>query len=232
MFRESARFYDAQYGFKDYAGEADVLVTIVTEEVPEARTWLDVACGTGKHLSFLTTRFDVQGVDLNPVLLDAARARLPEVTFHTADMRSFDLGVRFDVVSCLFSAIGSLESVEDLHAAARAFAHHLKPRGLVVVEPWLLPDAFRPGTLHHLTVDEPDLKISRMCLSGLDGRSSVIDFFFQVATPDGIEQFVEPHRLTLFTREEYLDAFAAAGLAVRWIEGGLTGRGLVIGQAP
>jgi trans-aconitate methyltransferase len=231
MFCESARFSDAQYGFKDYASEADALVTIVSEELPGARTWLDVACGTGKHLSFLAPRYAVQGLDLNPVLLDAARARLPEVPLHTGDMRDFDLGVRFEVISCLFSAIGSLDSVEDLFSTARAFARHLNPGGLVLVEPWILPDAFRPGSLHHLTVDEPELKISRMCLSRIEGRSSVIDFHFQVATPGGIEQFVEPHRLTLFTQEEYLDAFASAGLTVRWIEGGLTGRGLVLGRA-
>lgn len=185
MFHESARFYDAQYAFKDYESEVRTLSGLVMAEMPEARTWLDVACGTGKHLSHLRERYEVQGIDLNPVLLEAARERLPGVPLHLGDMRDFELGSTFDIVSCLFSAIGSLESVEDLRSAASSFARHLNSGGLMIVEPWLLPEAYRPGTLHSLNVDEPDLKLSRMCRSALDGRTAQMDFFFQVGTPKG-----------------------------------------------
>ena len=53
MFSRSAHLYDAIYSFKDYAGEAETLRALVEERAPGARSLLDVACGTGKHLAEL-----------------------------------------------------------------------------------------------------------------------------------------------------------------------------------
>ena len=45
--------YDAVYSDKDYAGESQRLASIIRERVPMARTLLDVACGTGRHIEYL-----------------------------------------------------------------------------------------------------------------------------------------------------------------------------------
>jgi hypothetical protein len=56
-------------------------------------------------------------------------------------------------------------------------------------------------------------------------------FMHYVAAGDGqITTADERHRLRLFTRAEYLDAAAAAGLSARWDDDGITGRGLVIAR--
>jgi ubiquinone/menaquinone biosynthesis C-methylase UbiE len=76
MFERSAELYDAFYAFKDYAGEAEKLDALIRLRVPGARTLLDVACGTGKHLAELASRYEVEGLDLDPSLLAVARERL------------------------------------------------------------------------------------------------------------------------------------------------------------
>ena len=96
MFHESARLYDAIYSFKDYAAEAGWLRYLLTEHGHPAGTLLDVACGTGEHLRHLRDHYRVEGLDLDPGMLDVARAKLPGVPFHQGDMRDFDLGRRFD----------------------------------------------------------------------------------------------------------------------------------------
>src|SRR5688572_25745977 len=106
MFSKSARFYDAIYSFKDYAAEAIEVQDLIQSRNPEARTLLDVACGTGLHLQHLAGTFDVAGLDLDPELLRIAGERVPDVPLHEADMRTFDLGERFDAITCLFSSIG------------------------------------------------------------------------------------------------------------------------------
>src|SRR5438067_67243 len=141
MFTRSAQLYDAIYSFKDYEGEATRLDELIRERKPDARTLLDVACGTGKHLEYLRTRYDVEGLDLDPELLAIARERLPDVPLHEGDMRDFDLGRRFDAVTCLFSAIGYMLTVEELAAAVASMARHLEPGGVLLVEPWLEPEA-------------------------------------------------------------------------------------------
>ena len=56
VYDKSARIYDLLYtgtGIKDYATEAAELNQIITQACPAARTLLDVACGTGAHLTHL-----------------------------------------------------------------------------------------------------------------------------------------------------------------------------------
>jgi SAM-dependent methyltransferase len=219
--------YDVEYAFKDYAAEAAALTRLVRERAPQARALLDVACGTGKHLEHLRADFDCEGVDLDEGLLDVARSRVPEIPLHRAAMRELDLGRRVDVVTCFFSAIGFVGGPDGLRAAAAALARHLEPRGLLLVEPWITPDGWIPNRPHVLARDEPGLALARVTLSGLQGdRLSTTEMHYVVATPAGVEHFVERHELYLFTHGEMRGAFVDAGLAVEHDREGLTGRGL------
>jgi ubiquinone/menaquinone biosynthesis C-methylase UbiE len=233
MFSQTARYYDKIYGFKDYRAEAQALVQIADQELRSGgNRLLDVACGTGQHLEHLKDHFQVEGLDLDGGLLALARQRCPGVSFHQGDMTDFDLGRRFDVVTCLFSSIGYVGTVENLGRAMTCLARHTEPGGLVLVEPWFTPEAWQPGTVRALLVDEPELKIARVNTSFVRGRLSYFDLHYLIGTPEGTEHAVERHELGLFTREEMLAAFQAAGLEVRYDEEGLTGRGLYVGQRP
>jgi len=232
MFTRSADLYDAVYAFKDYAQEAERVHELIEERRPGARTLLDVACGTGKHLEQLRRWYDVTGVDLDPNLLAVARERLPDVPLHENDMRSFDLGRRFDAVTCLFSSIGYASDEAGLRAAIAAMAAHLEPGGVLVVEPWLEPNDWIEGRPHVLVVDEPELKIARMNVSSREGRLAIMHFHYLVGTPEGVRHLEERHEAALFTDAEYRAAFAAAGLAVDRDEHGLIGRGLYLATAP
>jgi SAM-dependent methyltransferase len=224
--------YDALYAFKDYADEAEQLARLIRERNPAARSLLDVACGTGRHLELLRIDFEVAGVDLDEGLLAVARERLPLVPLHIGDMRTLDLGRRFDAVTCLFSAIGHLADASELERAIAAMASHLEPGGVLIVEPWLEPHAWVSGRLHLLTVDEPDVKIARVTVPSQRNRTSIVDFHYLVATSDGVETLEERMELELFTTEEQLQAFERAGLEVEHDPEGLIGRGLFIGRKP
>jgi SAM-dependent methyltransferase len=231
VFARSARIYDAVYSWKDYAREAKLLHELVQARKPGAATLLDVACGTGAHLAELRRLYRCEGLDLEPKLLAIARERLPETPLHEGDMRDFDLARRFDVVTCLFSSIGYVLTVEALQRSVATMARHLEPGGVLVVEPWLTPEAVVTPHVGAVFVDEPELKIARVNTIEVDGRRSSFEFHYVVGTPEGVEHFTEPHELGLFTHEEYLAAFRGAGLAVEHDAEGLMGRGLYLGVA-
>ncbi|HKX25466.1 MAG TPA: class I SAM-dependent methyltransferase, partial [Actinomycetota bacterium] len=167
MFWKSQRFYDAVYAWKDYRSEVDRLDRIIRERHSSARTLLDVACGTGKHLELLRHRYRVEGLDLDPEMLAIGRQRLgPDVPLHEGDMVGFDLGRQFDVVTCLFSSIAYARTADRLGAAIGSMTRHVAPHGLLIVEPFFSPGEWEPGHLDSTLVDEPDLKVVRMSLSG------------------------------------------------------------------
>jgi trans-aconitate methyltransferase len=231
MFTLSARYYDLIYGFKDYRGEAEKLAKIVQEKGRSSgRSLLDVACGSGHHLEYLVEWFVVEGLDLAPDLLELARERLPGVPFHQADMADFALERQFDVISCLFSSIGYLKTLERVRQAVECWVKHLTPGGVLLIEPWFTPENWHPGSVHALLVDQPELKIARLSTSMVEGRLSYFDFHYLVATSAGTEHFVERHEMGLFETEEQLEILTQAGLQAEYDPDGLTGRGLLIGR--
>jgi SAM-dependent methyltransferase len=232
MYNRSAIIYDAIYRAqeKDYAGEAQKICQLIQQykESP-GNSLLDAACGTGNHIAYLREKFDVEGLDNAPEMLAIARAKYPGCEFHLADMVDFEIGRRFDVITCLFSAIGYVQTVPRLYQALEAFGRHLQPGGMAIVEPWFAPGVIADGKIHATFVDEPELKIARMNLGRVEGTISYLDFRYLVGTPEGIDDFQETHMLGLFTDEEYLKAFHNASLRVFHDETGLDGRGLYIG---
>ncbi|HYH83664.1 MAG TPA: class I SAM-dependent methyltransferase [Longimicrobium sp.] len=233
MFSETAELYDRLYSFKDYAAEAArVRELVVAAGGPGEGTLLDVACGTGKHAEALAAHYSVGGMDLDAGLLAAARARLPGVPLHQADMRDFDFGRSYGVVTCLFSSIGYAVTVEAMRSAVAAMARHLEPGAALVVEPWFQPHVFIPGYVHVLTHEEPGLNIVRMGVGEIVDRVSVLSFEYLIGRPDGITRASERHEMGLFTDDEMRAALEDAGLRVTHDAQGLSGRGLFIGIAP
>ena len=233
MFTKSAAFYDLIYAFKDYAAEASVIHEIIhTRRRRVGNALLDVACGTGKHLVQLKNYYLVEGIDLDEGgVLNIARRRLPDVPFHVGDMVDFDLGRQFDMITCMFSSIGYTRTLPRLRRTIANLGRHLAPGGVMIIEPWLAPGEFIPGKVTARFVDEPDLKLARMCVGEVEGTVSVLDFHYMIATPVGVESFNERHELGLFTPQQYHDAFLDAGLQVEYDSKGL-GRGLFIATQP
>jgi len=231
-FVESAQLYDAIYHFKDYARECERIAELIGESVPGARTVLDVACGTGNHARFLKERYAIDGVDINDDYLQAARRKNPSGNYVRADMTDFNLGRTYDVVTCLFSAIGNVKTVDRLNRAVACMARHTRAGGLLIVEPWFTPNTWNPGGqfihLGEIPRGAGADKVCRMSLSGREGDRSVLLFHYLRGTRGGIEHFSERMELALFTRDEMNQAFEAAEMEVRYDTEGLMGRGLYL----
>jgi SAM-dependent methyltransferase len=231
MFSATADLYDAIYSFKDYADEARKVRQVIAANCPEAKSILDIACGTGEHAKYLSAEFRVDGIDIEPAFVELARAKVPGGQFQVADMRSFQLGKHFDVVQCLFSSIGYLLTKGDIVSALTCFRSHLAPGGVVVVEPWLSPEAYKAGTVHMRTVDRPDVKVCRINTCKREGDISVMEFHYLVATNDGVRRAKEVHRMALTSPEQMESYFQAAGLGCSFDAEGLSGRGLFVARA-
>lgn len=233
-YARSAAFYDLVYGQKPYGDEAERVHGRIQAHLRSGgNTLLDVGCGTGGHLAHLRRQYRCDGLDLDGGLLSIARERYPDSAFHQGDMAHFDLDRRYDALVCLFSAIGYVRTTDRLRQTLRTFARHLAPGGVVLVEPWLTPEVFRSGYVHVDVAEATEMKVARMVHSGMRGDLSVLTFSFLVGREEGIEHWKEDHELGLFSHEQTVDAFRAAGLEVVEHDAhGLTGRGLYVARKP
>lgn len=232
-YENSAYVYDLLYAWKDYAADTRVLLRLLRGRFrPPGRRLLEVACGTGRYLEHLQRRFEVTGLDREPAMLREARRRLPGVPLYRGDMRAFDLGSRFDVVLCLFSSIGYAQDRRELRAAIASMARHLTPGGILVVEPWLRYEVYRPRTVHSILERSASCHVARLVTSRRRGRKSIMDMHHLVATSRGVRHFVERHVLWMAPDEEIRQAFALAGLRTELRSEGLADRGLWVGVRP
>ena len=231
MFSESAELYDAIYGsFKDYAAEADTVAKVIRANQPNARTVLDVGCGTGEHVKHLRARgFLADGLDIDPTLLALAGRKVPSAEFFEADMAEFELSTRYDVVACLFSSIGYLLTMPRIVAALQQFRRHLRPNGIVIVEPWFAPGVLRGGRGVTRRAESAGTRVERTSETSIDGRLSTLVFEYRIESSEGTRHAREVHELGLFTPDEMLAGFERAGLLARYDPVGMfDNRGLYV----
>jgi SAM-dependent methyltransferase len=123
--------YDAPYRARERAGEnvhgeADFVQALGPRSV------LDAGCGTGRVGAELARRgIAVIGVDLDPGMLAAARAKAPDVDWRLGDLATADLGRSFDVIVMAGNVMIFLTPGSE-GAVVRNMARHLAPGGALV----------------------------------------------------------------------------------------------------
>ena len=235
MYSKSAKYYDDIYASmgKDYPAEANKARKFIQKyKLSEGNSLLDVGCGTGVHANLLSKHYQVEGLDIDSKMLAVARKNYPKIKFQQGDMVDLKLKSKFDIIVCLFSAIGYVKTKLRLQKTIKNMSQHLLPGGILLVEPWFTPSQWHPGRVYTNQANKPDSKIVRMSFSSQKGNISIIEFQYLIGTPKGIERDVEILELGLFTRKEYLDAFRSANLKVIHDSDGVDGRGLYIGLKP
>jgi len=173
----------------DVHGEADLIMALLAETGPGPWSVLDAGCGTGRVAVELARRgVDVVGIDLDPAMLERARAKAPTLTWvqgdlATADVRDADGRRRlFDLVAMPGNVMIFVTPDTEGEVLAR-MADHLRPGGLVVAGFQLGPG--------RLTVGRYD-ELAALAGLRLAGRYATWD---RAPLVDGGDYAVSVHRL-------------------------------------
>jgi SAM-dependent methyltransferase len=201
---------------------------------------LEVGCGTGRILiPTAKAGIDCVGLDLSPHMLSICRERLrhePEsvqarVELVQADMRGFELGCRFALVTLPFRPFQHLLSVADQLACLTSIRGHLAERGTLIL------DLFNPS-LDYLANrpigvefgEEPEFSLS-------DGRRVIrrhktvaqdrfnqvndVEILYYITHPDGREEhLVHSFPMRYFFRFEAEHLLVRAGFEVTQLYAG------------
>jgi SAM-dependent methyltransferase len=210
IYSEEAELYDIAFDW-DLSDESDWLVERLG---PGCRSVLEPGCGSGRLLEALAARgLEVVGLDSSEAMVTLAQARLgasAEVVLE--DMKSFDLGRRFDGAVCLVSTVGLL-SPDGLSSHLETIARHLRPGARYLVQQGVFRsdadlwrsewDAERNGVRLHVVWEaferEPALLRER-------SRSRV-----EIVAGSRAGEVVEDvHTTTFWTTEAWREAIAAS----------------------
>lgn len=208
-----AEYYDQIYAtrIKDYEKEVEILRNVISEiEHRKSKTLLDVGCGTGNHLKYLSNDFDCTGVDINGRMIEIARKKVAGAIFEVANMISLRLKDRFDVITCLFSSIGYVQNFENLVKTLEGFYEHLNDSGVLIVESWVFKKDFKKGTMSLDSFEDEDVKFVRMATSKITRSHWLVFMHYLIGRNGEIKYLRELHKLALLGYEDYIKAFELA----------------------
>ncbi|GIJ44645.1 hypothetical protein Val02_15310 [Virgisporangium aliadipatigenens] len=131
-------YIDRFKGLADSGADLHGEGRLIDAMVPRRSRILDAGCGFGRVGAYLAAAgHEVVGVDLDPVLIAAAREQTPGARWIQADLAELDLAAHgvtegFDIVVCAGNVMTFL-APDTRRAALRRMADQLRDGGRVVV---------------------------------------------------------------------------------------------------
>jgi ubiquinone/menaquinone biosynthesis C-methylase UbiE len=222
LYGSKAEIYDLIYANKGYGTEADALIKLIFNHFGSDNplSLLDVACGTGRHLAQLVNLFSsLTGTDISEDMLAIAAKRLgTSVKLIPADMVTMKLGKQYNVVTCMFSAIGYAKDLSGLRKTLSNFEQHLAPGGMLIINPWLTPEGTKDGWASKIDYETDDMIVTRHSITRVVERVSCLDMSYMVTRKgQPTEFFQDTHVLGLFTQQETLETLHELGLKAEYM---------------
>ena len=231
----SAEFYDYVVPYRARSDVAFFTQLAVAARPPV----LEVACGTGRVLiPCARAGARMIGLDLSRAMLDVCRRRLLDespdvqarVTLHEGDMRRFDLGRTFDLITIPFRGFQHLLTVDDQRQALATIRRHLATDGRFVLdlfnpslplltdERWLVEPTVEPA----FTLPDGRVVVRSYRIAGRDYFNQVqdVEMTYEISWPDGrLERRTERFLLRYLFRFEAEHLLVREGFEVQEVHG-------------
>jgi len=140
-------------------------------------------------------------------MIEIAKNKVPNAKFKVANMVDFRLKEKFDVIICLFSSIGYVQSFSDLVKTLENFYKHLNGEGLAIVEPWIFREDFKMGYIGLDTYEDEKVKLVRMASSKIVRSKWLVFMHYLIGEGGEIRHVEELHEMLALDYPDYIKAF-------------------------
>jgi SAM-dependent methyltransferase len=236
VFLKYSEYYDLLYSDKNYQKEVNYIHDIIQKEFPNAKTILDLGCGTGVHANLLAEKgYHVTGVDLSDKMISIANNSLnnkykinrDKLKFEVGDIRKIQLDIKFDVVISLFHVFSYLNSNKDVAEGMQAIKYHLNPNGISLFDFW-----YGPGVLTNLPtnrvkrLENNEIKLLRIAEPKHYPNDNVVEVNFELFIHDKNSSLdyslTESHSMRYFFKPELEHFLSLIGIKnykfYKWLE--------------
>lgn len=227
-----ASLYDS---ITEYRDRPDVAF-FVEEALAASGPVLELGCGTGRVL-IPTARAgkEITGLDLSAPMLDACQRNLSRepaevqgrVRLVQSDMRDFELGQQFGLITAPFRSFLHLLTVGDQLACLECVRSHLAPGGTFILDiynpsiPYLADDSkFQESEGSQFATGDGRTVVARDRVVSRDYANQVqnVELIYCVRHPDGRqERLVEAFPMRYVFRFEAEHLLVRAGFAVKQV---------------
>lgn len=212
MYEDNANVYDLINQGIPYEKEAQMLTNLLLR--CEGNSLLDVACGTGKLISFIdSSHYKITGIDYSKGMLEIAKKKnSSSIDFLQGDMRKFNLDSTFSVVSCLGSAIQYNLSIDDLKDTIVTFYNHSS--GYVIFDVRYCIDKWVDGYIKDQWYENEIYIIHETWISNRIGVYSIWEPKFEITNKISNEKkvYVDYHKIRLFSCKEIEEVLSSLHL--------------------
>ena len=203
-----SQYYDLLYKDKDYKAEVDYINNLIKKNIKNAKTILDMGCGTGKHAELLCDKgYTVLGVDLSKDMLKVANTRRKgkedKLNFSYSKIQELNLGKKFDVIISLFHVMSYQNSNNELIKFFEIVKEHLIDDGIFIFDFWYGPAVLTDlPTTRVKRLENQSIKITRFAEPVLHAKENIVDvnydLFLENKNGGAIIEIKELHKMRYF----------------------------------
>ena len=182
-----AQFYDMLYKDKDYESESNYIISLIKKYNPEAKSILDLGCGTGRHAELFSNKgFIVLGVDQSKCMLNEAMNRKNNnLDFIEGDVRFLKLDKKFGVVTALFHVLSYQITNKDVESLIRTAYNHLNKNGLFIFDFWYGPAVIiQKLEVRIKELENDNIKFIRIAKPMIDFSRNVVKVCYKIFVVD------------------------------------------------
>jgi SAM-dependent methyltransferase len=216
FLKSYAQYFNLLYQDKDYSNDANFIAQIVQTYLPDARSILDLGCGTGAHSYLLAEQgFEVYGIDSSADMIHQANQRLAEgsldlsnrLAFAQGDLRSLKLDRSYDAVISIFHVMSYQTTNDDLLAAFASAKKHLNSGGVFIFDFWYGPAVLSDRPTPRLKrLENEQIEAIRFAEPKHYPNENLVDVRYQMFIKDKeqqtLEEFAESHPMRYLFKPE------------------------------
>lgn len=209
-----APIYDRLTQDVDYEAFADFYETLFRERAPQAKSLLDLGCGTGSLTAIMAGRgYDLVAADASPEMLAVARDKCGELSGFSSPLFICQSMTELDLYGTVDAAYSSLDAFnylppEDLPEAFRLLSVFIEPGGLFIFD---INTPQRLRSLDGFTSVDEDEDVLCLWRADFDQEEKALFYgmdiftrrgrFWQRSSEEHVEYAHEPEALMSLLRE-------------------------------